>query len=745
MVTLTGFGGMGKSRLALHVAYELRRAFPDGAHLVELASVQDPSLVPQAVAAALRLDDRSVRDPETVLVDYLAHKHLLLLLDNCEHLLDVCGRLTSTLLAAAPRLRILATSREPLGIGGERVWPVPPLSVPAMSESDSAGPQLEAPSEQREALVLFEHRAAAVRPGFTLNKDNEDAVASLCSRLDGVPLAIELAAVRVRMLSVEEILTRLEDRFQLLSGSHRANAPRHQTLRAAVDWSFELCTEREQWLWARCSVFSGEFDLDAAESVCSGDGMSTEDVFVGTAELIDKSILARVGHGSQSRYRMLETIRQYGQEQLARAGTEAAQRRRHRDYYLHLAERSDAESAGPHQADWIERLRAERPNFLTALDYCLSTPSEAKTGLRMTTALWFYWAACGFVREGRTWLDRALALNTEASSERARALWINGWVAHLHGDRLGSLTSLRQSRALCQQLGDETELTYATQFLGDTEMWDNNFTRAVPLLDEALARHRASDHWTAPALLIFALEAQTAGLLDDVDRAMGFLHECQTLCTPRGERWALSWAEWNIGVTWWAAGDPEKAGSHLSESLRKKRALNDLLGHACCVELLAWVVGSTGDQYRAALLFGGLEKMWERVGTPLFGSETLLSWSRQARARAREALTTAEFEEVRAQGTRMSQEEIVAHALGEKFAASSASAEASASAAGATLTKRQYEVAALLATGKSNKEIAAELVISLRTAETHVEHILVKLGFTSRTQVATWIAQHQQG
>ncbi len=736
LVTLTGFGGIGKSRLALHVAHDVRRAFSAGTFLVELANVRDPMLVPQAVAAALGIHDRSTRAPEAVLVDYLADKQVLLVLDNCEHLLGACSRLVAVLLAAAPRLRILATSREHLGIVAEQTWPVPPLSVPAGSDSSTS--QQEGRPYQREALTLFEQRAAAALPGFTINEENEQIVARLCRRLDGIPLAIELAAVRVRVLSVGQILTRMENRFRLLTTGDRADDPRHQTLRAAVDWSYNLCNEHEKQLWARCSVFTDEFDLDAAENVCTGDGLTDDDVFAALAGLIDKSVLTRTEERTKTRYRMLETIRQYGHDRLTEAGAENALRCRHRDYYLHLAEQSDAESAGPHQAGWLARLRAERGNFWAALDYCFTTPGEASVGLRMVSALWFYWAAGDYLREGRMWLDRALALETEPTSQRARALWITGWIAHRQGDRDGALVLLNESRELARKLGDETEFTYATQFLGDREMWDNNLTRATQLLDEALARHRATGHWTGPALAIFSIRAQAAGLLGDLDRAMVLLHECRKICTELGERWRLSWAEWNMAITWWAAGDPTKAAASASRSLRNKRELNDLLGISDCVELLAWVAAAERNPERAAILFGALDKMWELIGTPLFGSETLLTWREQAKARAQEALTDTEYETARGQGTRMNREQTIFYALGEKPPPVEAAA-ASAPETEPVLTKREREVAALVTAGKTNKEIAADLVISQRTAEAHVENILSKLGFTSRAQVISWM------
>ncbi|WP_433187420.1 ATP-binding protein [Actinoallomurus sp. CA-150999] len=741
LVTLTGVGGVGKSRLALRVGRELQRAFPDGVWLVELAEIQDPAFVPSAVAATLGVLEQSARDAETVLVDYLASKRLLLLLDNCEHLLESCCVLTDRLLSAAPGLRVLATSREPLGIIAERVWPVPPLSIPA---PDATGARRDRPYTDYEALALFQDRASMVMPGFTIGPDNAAAVIRLCRDLDGVPLAIELAAVRMRTLTADQILARLENRFRLLTSGNRAAAPRHQTLRAAVEWSFELCTESERVLWARCSIFAGEFDLDAVESVCTGDDAADEDVFASVAGLIGKSVLAVERSGRTARYRMLETIRQFGQERLAETGETEALRTRHRDYYLRLAEEADAGSCGQGQSELGDRLRADRTNFWAALDHCCTVPGEARTGLRMATALWYYWIACGFVRDGRYWLDRALALDTAPSGERAKALWINGWIAHLQGEPDASLEFHRQSRDMAERLGDEATLTFATQFLGDSEMWAGDLADAARLLDHALARHRASGRWTAPGLLAFALRAQTAGLLGDVDHAVALLDECRAICASLGERWALSWTEWNVGVTWWSLNEPAKAIPHLRASLLNKQRLNDLIGIPCCVELLSWVAAAAGDFRRAAVLLGFARKMWEPIGRPLFGSETLLAWSRQRAEETREALGDAEFDADLRKGAQITQEDLVAYAVGggeaEPRTATPVPPEPDSDT---TLTARECEVARLVAQGLSNKQIAAELVIAQRTAEGHVERILQKLGFSSRAQIAGWMARRR--
>jgi predicted ATPase/DNA-binding CsgD family transcriptional regulator len=740
LVTLIGVGGVGKSRLALRVAHELRRAFPAGTWLVELAAVTDPALVPRAAAAALGLLETSAREPEASLADYLADASALIVLDNCEHVLDGAAQLAAMLLSATSRLRVLATSRAPLGVGGEHVWPVPPLSLPPVpSRADGADPGMPGRPQaagQHEALTLFEDRAAAVVPGFRLGPHNQDTVARLCHRLDGVPLAIELAAVRLRVLSAEQILDRLEDRFQLLTAGKRDGPPRHQTLQAAVEWSFELCSESQRLLWARCSVFAGEFDLDAAERVCSGDGLAVGDVLTGVAELVDQSVLAREGDaGDRARYRMLETIRQFGAQRLASTGEIEPLRRRHRDYYLHLAEQSDADSCGPRQDQWVGRLQAERANFWAALDYCVTAPGEARTGLRLAAALWFYWIGCGFVRDGRYWLGRALAASPEPSPERARALWTAGWIAFLQGEHAASTALLEQARDLAGQLGDETALTYATLFLGNTAAFGANPEAGLALLDEARARLRRSGRWTAPGLLAFTASVQAQSLLGRMDQAVALHDECQAVSESLGESWALSWLNWNLSVGWWAAGDLRNAQASARHALRLKRALGDQLGIPFCLELLAWVAAADGEPRRAAVLFGAVEHLWQQIGRPLVAGQALLAWSEQAQARVLGDLGGRAHEAARKQGAQMRTDDVIAFALRE-----TATADGTASAAEPQLTRREQEVAGLVADGRSNKDIASRLVISQRTAEGHIEHILTKLGFNSRAQIAAWVA-----
>jgi non-specific serine/threonine protein kinase len=737
LVTLTGVGGVGKTRLALHGAGEMRRAFADGVCLVKLAEVDYPPLVPNALAMALGLHDVSTRATAAVLADYLADKRLLLVLDNCEHLLDACGHLVGELLPAAPGLRVLATSREPLGIAGEQVWPVPPLSVP-----DAEAPlAVDGGGHWYEALTLFEDRAAAALPGFTINPDNEQAVARLCQRLDGLPLAIELAAVQIRALSAEQILARVNDSYHLLTRRNRATAPRHQTLRAAIEWSFDLCTELERTLWARLSVFPGEFDIEAAEGVCAGEGLAAQDVFSGVAGLVDKSILTPQVARPHVRYRMLDTIRQHGRERLTESGDELTLRRRHRDYYLCQCEQAEAEWFGSNQVALGNCFRAEQANWWAALEFSLTQAGQAHSGLRMAATMGMFSVYIGPIRNGRRCVEHALAVDTAPSRERARALWVASWIALYLGDLARASCLLDKCAELARRLGDETALDYATQFIGRLRALQNQLPEARALLEQAVEHHRAAGRLNSTTFAAWTYLSMVTDYLGDTERAISICEELVAVSDAHGERRSRSWALWYLGTALWRKGDLQWASKHVKEALQLQRTLNDQLSIPFCVDLLGLVAGADGEPERAATLFGISERMWESIGTPLFGAANLLDERQKCRARAQQALGQRAFDAASQRGRQLTSDAAVAYALGEITAPPVAAAAPAAAASEPVLTKREREVAALVARGMTNKDIAAELVISQRTAEAHIEHILNKLGFTSRTQIAAWAVQ----
>src|SRR5437868_4602224 len=534
LVTLTGIGGVGKSRLALRVAGQTQRAFADGVWLIELAALQDRSLLERTVADAVGLREQSTRSPREVLVGHLRDKQLLLVLDNCEHLVDRCATLAAELLAAAPGLRILATSRQALRIPGEHVFGVPPLRLPDLDR--------DRPREldHNDAIRLFVERATAVAPDFVVTDRDHVTLARICRRLDGLPLAIELAAARLRVLSPEQILHRLDDRFQLLSAGRRGVMPRHQTLRAAIDWSHELCSPPEQALWARASVFSGGFDLDAAEAVCARDGIDPGQMIDLVDGLVDKSILARddQNHVVSVRYRQLDTIRHYGQDRLRAAGEHTTLRRRHRDYYLDLARRCAAGWFGPGQLEVFARVRGEHANLRAALEFCLTTPGESRTGLRLAADLCFYWFGCGFAAEGRHWLDWALALETEPSSERAIALWANGLLSTAQGDTRAAAAMAQESRDWAQAHGEETTLAYAMFIQGAAARFGGDFPRAQELLEDALTRFEALGELNGSVIIAHMMLVVVRAFQGDLAGAVTLGRHAYALCERHGEQWA---------------------------------------------------------------------------------------------------------------------------------------------------------------------------------------------------------------
>lgn len=730
LVTLTGVGGVGKSRLAVRVARGMRATFPDGVRIVELASLREPSMLGHALVDALDLRVQSMRDPETVLTEYLGSKRVLLVLDNCDHLLEHCARLVTAVLPVARGTRILSTSREPLRVAGEHVWQVPPFPVPSADHRNG-----------HEALELFEDRAATVRPGFSVNAENGPIVTRLCQRLDGLPLAIELAAVRLRTNSLEQIVDRLEDRYRLLTEGSSHALPRHRTLRAAVEWSYELCSEAERTLWARSSVFAGGFDLAAAEAVCAGEGLSTAEVLPAVAGLVDKSILTRHEHGLSTRYRMLETIRQYGQERLTDSGEPMRLRRKHLDCYLQLAERAEADSFGPRQQEWFGSLRAEEANLWAALDFSLGQRQEVTAGLRMAGALWVYWVGCGLLRDGRHWLRRALDADRLPSPARTKALWVEGWCACLQGDCASALVSLAECERQARDQGDQHALARARQFMGTAYLFSNDLERAVSLEDSAVDQYREWNELSAPATMAFVSRANAACIRGDAALAHALCDECTRNAAACGERWSMSWGQWVRGLTWWIQGNLRDATMELRTSLRNKIALGDLLGIPFCVELLAWASVASGFPVNGAVLLGAAETMWEPIGQPLFGSAQLLGWHEHYARQVRETLGDQVCDAAHRRGARLPFDDAMSSAMGEATVAG----QTPLGSVLPSVTKRENDIAELVARGLSNQRIADRLLISRRTAEHHIEHLFDKLNVTSRAQLASWFAQHQRG
>jgi predicted ATPase/DNA-binding CsgD family transcriptional regulator len=733
LVTLIGVGGVGKTRLAMQVGAQSVRAFRDGVWLVELAALADGGLLTQTVAAALGMRDQSAREPHDQLSAYLAERQLMVVLDNCEHLVDECAGFVDRLLRVAPRLRFLATSRQPLGIGGEQIIVVPPLSAP------DTGDALPVEALARyDAVTLFVERAAAVQPGFCVTTENRASVARLCAQLDGLPLAIELAAARLRSLSAQQVAERLENRFRLLTGGSRAALPRQQTLQALIDWSFELCSAEERLLWSRLSVFASGFDLSAAEAVCAGDDLPPDAILDHVDHLVAKSVLIAEEHDGGKRYRLLDTIRQYGRERLAERGGDAGLRRRHRDFYLRIAEQSVSEWCGPWQARWLTRLRAEHANMRSALDFCIGDPHEAQVGLRLAAVLRFHWVMGGFLSEGRHWLDQALELGSEPTPHRAEALWVAAWVALLQGDMREATRRLTECRQLAEQLGDPLVGAEVARFSGLAAVFRGDNEGALPLLETAIGVLESVGDADAVILTLYHV-AVAASLLGDSDRARAACERAIGISDACGERWARSWVLWGLALDGWLRGDLVSATGLARESLTIKAEFDDLLGTALSIELLAWIAASRGQFEHAARLLGAAGAIWHSLGTSIaaFGPQRA-GFHDDGERRILRSLSERAYRAAAAEGARLTVDQAIAHALEDRRASSRAPA-----AADEPLTKRQLEIASLVAEGMSNRQIAERLVVSLRTVDGHVEQILARMGFARRAQIAAWVAEQR--
>ncbi|MFI1519757.1 ATP-binding protein [Kitasatospora cineracea] len=630
LVTVTGPGGVGKSRLALRAAARLAPGFPDGAHLAELAPVQDPLLLGHAVLEALQLTDHTARPPLDVLVEQLADREALLVLDGCEHLVDACAELADALLRAAPGLRVLATSRQSLRAAGEHLLPLAPLPyLPA--DGDGADP---------EAMLLFADRAAAVRPGFRLEPRNRAGVALLCRRLDGIPLALELAAGRLRALSVEQLAARLDDRFRLLTGGERTAPARHRTLRTAIGWSHELCTMQERLLWARLSVFAGGFDLDAAEYVCAGRGLDQDDLCELVDSLVDKSVLERLDGEGTVRFRMLDTLREYGAHWLRAGGDDRRLLRRHRDWYLGVATWGEVEWFGPRQAETAERTRLAHPNLRSALEFSLAEPGEEQLALVLAGTLWYFWVGTGHLGEGRHWLDRALALAPEATDARAKALWVTGYLATLQGDLDRARPALEECRRQALETGDDRALAYAVHRQGCAALIGDDPARAAELFEEALWHYDTLGELNSNVLMAMFELALARLFQGDEERGRAGIERLRETCEEHGEQWAYGYCLYAMAFARRQAGDLRLARSFARESMRLNHLFRDLLGIVLAMDLLALLAteGPDADLHEARVLQGAAHRLWRAVGTPFFGSRSFNGPHLECERRARGGL-----------------------------------------------------------------------------------------------------------
>ena len=602
LLTLTGPGGSGKTRLSLEIAASLVDEYPDGVWLVEFAPQADPALVPHVLRTTLGVREEAGGRPlVTTLVDHLRPKRVLLLFDNCEHLIDACAHLADALLRDCPEVKILSTSREALGLTGEVTFRVPPLSLPDSGHL----PPLDRLTEY-EAIRLFVDRATAVKPDFTLTEGTAPAVVQVCRRLDGIPLALELSAARVRTLSVQQITAHLDERFRLLTGGSRTALPRHQTLRGLIDWSYSLLSEAERRLLRRVSVFVGGWTLEAAAAVCSGDDVDRYDIVDLLGRLVDKSLCLTDGQDSDPRYRLLETIRQYGLEKLMETAEGQAVRDRHRDFYLGFAEDAEPRLQGSEQVSWLKRLEMDHDNLRAALRWSLDR-DETELALRLGSALWMFWDTHGYVREGREWLDELLARAHElppaavtALSRRALAKVLDG-AAYLRArwsEFANTIEFQTQALAVWRELGDNRGIAESLNRLGDFTRQLGDRARGKALVAESLALFR---ELADPRGIAYALNnlAEMASADGDLASARSLLEESVPLFESIEDRRGLSHALDNLGGVLTAEGDYGAAEALYGKSLRLAEELADNHAIATALRSLGGVAHYQRDYARA--------------------------------------------------------------------------------------------------------------------------------------------------
>ena len=669
LLTLTGSGGCGKTRLALQVAATLLEKFENGVWFVDLSALSDPALVPQAVASALSVPEQPGRTLAEALMGFLRSKSLLVVLDNCEHLVVSCAHLTEALLRVCPSLRILATSREALNIGGEVTLRVPSLSLP-----DPKAPVSAEHLMRYEAVQLFVDRVRIAQPAFALTGRDVPAVARVCRRLDGIPLAIELAAPRVTVLSVEQIAERLDDRFSLLTAGTRTALPRQKTLRATMDWSYGLLPEKEQVLLRRLAVFAGGWTLDAAEAVCAQEGVEEQEVLDLLAHLVDKSLVLVDERDSGLRYRMLETVRQYSRDLLLGAGESPAVRKRHLAWFLRLAEQAEPQLLGADQTVWFDRLELEHDNLRAALEWSLEN-GEAGAGLRLAGAVGRFWEVRGHLAEGRRWLEVVLrASGVAPTAARAKALKAAGnLVSFGQGDYASGRAFYEESLAIWRQMGNREGIATLLGNLGFVAYCQGDDASGHALYEESLAiRREVGDKWgTALSLNNMGSVATRRG---DYAKANVLLQESLDLWQQMGDKHHVAMVLTNLGLVACGQGDYRLARSFLRDSLAIRRDVGDNLGIPESLEGFAGLAAALGRARRAARLFGEAEALRERIGAPLPYSERARYDRNLATARIR--LGDAAFAEAWAEGRAMEKEEAINDALEEQGCESAADADA---------------------------------------------------------------------
>jgi len=728
LLTLTGTGGVGKTRLALGAAADVARGFPDGVWFVPLAPIQDPLLVPQAVFVALGAQDRSTEWSLVTLTELLAGKRLLIVLDNCEHLLDATAILASTLLRACPELRILATSRQALSVVGELRMPIPPMSLPQDGDGASLGGLADS-----EAVRLLNERAAAVLPGFTLNEENAEPVAELCRRLDGIPLALELAAVRLGALSLDQLNVGLARSLSALGSGNRGAEPRQQTLEATIAWSHGLLDEAEQVLWARLSVFAGGFDGAAALEVCADDRVPRELVVDVLGALVEKSIVRRdLKSGVAPRYSFLETIRQFGRQRLRDMGEETRTQQRHLAWMTGMARSVGAYD--DRQAELFARMDLERDNLWAALEFCLREPGVAPLGAELAQHLLAYWSCRGQFGDLRRMMTSLSLLTAQDSAPRAHFLRAAAVMANSQDDVDARGSLARESLRAATASHDTQAIALSLAWLAIPLAITGKISEGVEAAESALALARTLADQPIQ-LVATAVLCNVLPMAGQPDRAIELGEEGVGISQERGELWASGYMLMATSQVHWQRGDRQRAEAQARAGAASKGTLDDRAGLSVLLETLAWMAAEGGANDRAATLLGCAEHVRTVSGVPFL--EAHRSQHGHSIALVPVALGQGPYDAMYQRGLRMTIDDAVAFAVEDRLPTPARTGVKARNAI--HLTKRELEIARLIAREMTSRDIATKLFISERTVEAHVTNMLNKLGLNSRIQLARWL------
>lgn len=780
-ITLTGPGGCGKTRLAIQIAKTVRDSFKDSVWFIDLTPVNDPELIPQIIVTTLGLQPPPNKPAMEVLLDFVIAKQMLFILDNCEHLLEACATFTQEMMCLAPKLSIFATSREALGVTGEILYPVSGLTRPSEKDGLKIKPDLLI---QFDAIHFFVERACAISPNFILTSENAESIIEICKRLDGLPLALELASARIHVLTVQQIASRLNDRFALLVSTQRRNLDsRHHTLRAVIDWSYELLSIDEQKFLNRLAVFPIGCTLDMAELICTGQGIEKGDALNLLTSLVDKSLLVSETIGrSQARYRLLETIRAYALEKLGSSSETNQIRNRHLEYFVARSEEAAPKLTESHQKLWLVWLECEHDNIQAALSWSLES-GQIESGLRISISLVRFWEIRGYVQEGMYWFERLLAKADERVSPiiHANALAFASFMAMFLGNASTTMAFGKQAVALAEKIGDQgnpililalASLASGARMEGDHQtsfsieqreiqlLRDTNgppFFLGMGLLALGGVAIELGDFITARSALSESLAiAEEAGddfriahalnSLGDLARCEKKYKEARTtyersvaLLRELNAQRDLASILNNLGHTYLHLGDIVRAHGLFRESLTIHQSMHNGIGMAECLIGFAAIAFRHGDPNAGARLLSTITMLGgQRVATFSVWHATQMEYEYYLKL-IKGQLTTEDFLEEQAAGFAMSLEKAVSSVLSlplksESIAVSPGTADG--------LTEREWEIAALVGQGRTNGEIAAELVLSKRTVETHISNIFSKLGYSSRAQVIHWAMDH---